>query len=104
MSPTGRTSEVQKGRCDSVDDADLSLPDPPSSTKTSANSTWGENQPCRQTTPPRVSSDPTATSARSSATSFLAKGPASPCPRSRTDRKPTSPTSAPPRTPPPLMS
>ncbi|EJK69703.1 hypothetical protein THAOC_09013, partial [Thalassiosira oceanica] len=47
-------------------------------------------------------SDPTATSARSSATSFLAEGPASPCPpRSRTDRKPTSHTSAPPPTPPP---
>ncbi|EJK68228.1 hypothetical protein THAOC_10615 [Thalassiosira oceanica] len=71
--------------------------------KTLANSTLGTS-----TAPTDYSSqspsDPTATSARSSATSFLAKGPASPCPRSRTDRKPTSPTCAPPRTPPPSMS
>ncbi|EJK64014.1 hypothetical protein THAOC_15296 [Thalassiosira oceanica] len=71
--------------------------------KTSANSTLGKS-----TAPTDYSSpsflDPTATLARSSATSFLAKGDASPCPRSRTGHKPTSHTSAPPPTPPPSMS
>mmetsp|Transcript_25455 Transcript_25455/g.60601 ORF Transcript_25455/g.60601 Transcript_25455/m.60601 type:complete len:259 (-) Transcript_25455:62-838(-) len=71
--------------------------------KTSANSTLGKSTAPTDYSSPSPSV-PTATSARSSATSFLAKGPASPCPRSRTDRKPTSPTCAPPRTPPPSMS
>ncbi|EJK75224.1 hypothetical protein THAOC_03060 [Thalassiosira oceanica] len=71
--------------------------------KTSANSTLGKSTVPTDYSSPSPSV-PTATSARSSATSFLAKGPASPCPRSKTDRKPTSPTCAPPRTPPPLMS
>mmetsp|Transcript_2243 Transcript_2243/g.4573 ORF Transcript_2243/g.4573 Transcript_2243/m.4573 type:complete len:256 (-) Transcript_2243:77-844(-) len=71
--------------------------------KTSANSTLGKSTAPTDYSSPSPSV-PTATSARSSATSFLAKGPASPCPRSRTDRKPTSHTSAPPPTPPPSTS
>ncbi|EJK51885.1 hypothetical protein THAOC_28900 [Thalassiosira oceanica] len=85
-----------------VDDADLSLPDPPSS-KDLGELYIGEiNRADRLLLP--VSIGPYGDFGPIFRNSFLAKGPASPCPRSRTDRKPTSPTCAPPRTPPPSMS
>ena len=87
---------------DCVDDADLSLPDPPSSRD------LGELYIGESTAPTdyssRCPSDPTATSARSSATSFLARGPVNPCPRSETDLKPTLRTIAQHPTLPPLTS